>query len=91
MSQMSQLHAELTEQAAELGFESLDTALANGYDIDYQNRTLVNGQELAHKAWMREKEELLEELRNLRDAYMGVEHTEDVLNKTINFIKEGEI
>lgn len=91
MSKMSQLHAELSEQATELGFESLDMALANGYDIDYQSRTLVNGQELAHKDYERRRDELLEELSDLRDMYRGVERTEDLLNKTIDFIKEGEI
>lgn len=32
---MSQLHAELTAEAAELGFESIDEAEANGYKVDY--------------------------------------------------------
>lgn len=33
MSKMSQLNAELTEQAAELGFETIDEAEANGYVV----------------------------------------------------------
>ena len=33
MSKMSQLHAELTEAAAELGFESIEDAEANGYTV----------------------------------------------------------
>lgn len=32
---MSQLHAELTEMAAELGFDSIESAEANGYKVVY--------------------------------------------------------
>ena len=35
MSKMSQLHVELSEQASELGFESIEQAEANGYKVDY--------------------------------------------------------
>jgi len=35
MSKMSQLHAELTEMAAELGFDSIESAEANGYKVVY--------------------------------------------------------
>lgn len=35
MSKMSQIHAELTEKAAELGFESLEEAEDNGYEVLY--------------------------------------------------------
>lgn len=38
---MSQLHAELEEQAAELGFESIEQAEAKGYHIDYNGETWV--------------------------------------------------
>ena len=55
---MSQLHAELTEQAAELGFMSIEEAEANGYVVDYIKHKLVQNIEQAYK----EKEE--EEKRN---------------------------
>ena len=35
MSKMSQLHAELSEAAAELGFESIEDAEAHGYKVEY--------------------------------------------------------
>ena len=41
MSKMSQLHAELTSQAAELGFESIEQAEANGFKVDYEKQKLV--------------------------------------------------
>ena len=37
MSKMSQLHAELSEQAYELGYESLEQAEANGVKIQYNS------------------------------------------------------
>lgn len=91
MSKMSQLHAELTEQAAELGFSSIEEAEANGYEVDYIKGKLLEPLDMAHEDYVRRKEELLEELRDLRDAYAGVERTESTLNKAINFIKEGEV
>ena len=90
MSKMSELHMELSEQATGLGFESLDMALANGYDIDYQSRTLVNGQELAHKAWLREKEELLAKADEVW-ADPKYDDLLDLVGDLVDFIKKGEI
>lgn len=74
MSKMSQLHAELTGQAIELGFESLEEALANGYEVDYEEQELVNpyvlcdkAHEEAHEAWVKERDELLERLEKKQD------------------------
>ena len=41
MSKMSQLHAELSVNASELGYASLEDALEAGYQIDYKNGGLV--------------------------------------------------
>ena len=60
MSKMSQLHAELTEQAAELGFESFEQAEANGYYVDRSGETWSLKPDV-NKAY-KEKEE--EEKRN---------------------------
>lgn len=60
MSRMSQLHAELTSQAAELGFESIEQAEANGFHIDYNGDTWVLKPDI-NKAY-KDKEE--EEKRN---------------------------
>lgn len=40
-SKMSQLHAELTEQAHELGFESIGEAEQAGYGVDWENTKLI--------------------------------------------------
>ena len=41
MSKMSQLHAELSEQAYELGFESLGEAEQAGYGVDWEHAKLI--------------------------------------------------
>lgn len=78
MSKMSQLHAELTQQASELGFESIEQALANGYEVDYDNYKLVEHklgwsetveylakeQEKAHEAWLKKRDEVISSLNN---------------------------
>ena len=38
---MSQLHAELSEQASELGFESIGEAEQAGYGVDWENAKLI--------------------------------------------------
>ena len=98
MSKMSQLHAELTEQAIELGFESLEEAEANGYEVDYEERELVNpyvlsnkAHEEAHEAWLAEREEVITELENLITAYAGAEGVAKPVRKAIEFIRKGEV
>ena len=99
MSKMSQLHAELTEQASELGFESLEQALANGYEVDYDNyklakhklgwsetaEYLAKEQQTAHEAWLEERDEVLGGLLNLMVHHV---YDYDTVMKAYNFIKE---
>lgn len=49
MSKMSQLYAELTEQAAQLGFHSVEEAEINGFKVDYKKQELVPDEEQAYK------------------------------------------
>lgn len=46
---MSQLYAELTEQAAQLGFHSVEEAEINGFKVDYKKQELVPDEEQAYK------------------------------------------
>lgn len=48
MSKLSQLHAELTEQAARLGFESIEEAEMNGFKVDYEKEELVSDVDQAY-------------------------------------------
>lgn len=70
MSKMSQLHAELSEQTAELGFESLGEAEQAGYWVDWENAKLVkveDEQDKAHEAWLEEKNRMLFILKGVQD------------------------
>lgn len=94
MSKMSQLHAELSEQASSLGYQSIEEAEANGYEIDYTKGVLVDGRELAHNDWLKEREEVLKRLNDLYDELVYISIDDEYLatvNDTIDFIKKGEI
>lgn len=65
MSKMSQLHAELSEQAAELGFESIGEAEQAGYGVDWENAKLIDPEEAAHKATIQERDEIIADLKKL--------------------------
>lgn len=107
MSKMSQLHAELSEQANELGYETLEEAQANGYTINYQEGKLVKyeccdlakEQEKAHEAWLEEREEVFEMIDNMKkDIIDSVDKKEghprywvDTLERIYTFIEKGEM
>lgn len=77
MSKMSQLHAELSEQAYELGFKSIEEAEANGYVVDYENQKLVQSKELQEK--------------NLVEAIDGLDKLQKELEKAHDeWLKEKE-
>lgn len=88
MSKMSELAMELDDQAIELGFESYEEAIAKGYEVDYENMRLVDGQELAHKRWVEDKKIVL---HNLKLAEKGAEQYKNAIKLAIDFIEEGEI
>lgn len=100
MSKMSQLHAELSEQAYELGFESIGEAEQAGYGVDWENAKLVkleDEQEKAHKAWLEEKEEILRRLQNLYDELVYIKTDDfnmeylETVKASMEFIKRGEV
>lgn len=49
MSKMSQLHIELTNQAVELGFESIYEAEQHGYVVDWENGKLIPDTDKAYE------------------------------------------
>ena len=105
MSKMSQLHAELTEQATELGFETIQDAVNSGYNVDYEKGKLVKrglsysetveylakAHEEAHEAWLKEREEVVFELERLITAYAGAEAIVKPVRRAISFIMEEEV
>lgn len=99
MSKMSQLHAELSEQAYDLGYVSLEAAEAHGCEVDWENQKLIPPEEAAHNALLKEREKLIETLAarrdNAADLAMGTgTHTDEWaqtaldIDKAITFIKE---
>lgn len=93
MSRMSQLHAELSEQAAELGFESISEAEQAGYGVDWQNAKLIEPEEAAHQEWLAYKKMVLADLKLLHERLVDDERTHDaaIVGQTIKFIEGGEM
>ena len=92
MSKISQLHAELTEQAYDLGFESIEDAERNGYEVDYLNAKLYkpDEQEQAHEAWLKETQDLLKRVDKVwKDP--TYDQLIDLVNELVCFIKKGEV
>ena len=99
MSKMSQLHAELSEQAYDLGYVSLEAAEAHGCEVDYEKGKLIPPEEAAHNAQLAERDKIVEELTILRDdaadLAMGTgTHTDEwskvalLADKVANYIKQ---
>lgn len=102
MSKMSQLHAELEQQAYEKGYESLDEALNDGATII--GETLVTGddikyvcakdaQEQAHEAWLKERDEVIKGLQStwFHLNNLGEKEDADNVSRAMKFIEEGEM
>lgn len=90
MSKMSQLHAELTEQAHELGFVSIEEAEANGYAIDYEARKLVKNEDLVNKAYddLTKTERKQIEAKQVEMVYRAIMNAKDMIE--LIYRKEGE-
>lgn len=75
---ISQIHAEVSEQAYELGYETLEDALNDGYEVDYEKSKLVKTDtrklELAQLEWEKEKiDKRIDEIRTeLSNELKGV-------------------
>ena len=95
MSKMSMLYDELMGQCARLGFQELGEAEQAGYGVDWQNAKLIkvkDEQDKAHEAWLKERDEVLEEQRGLHDRLMelGYDTLAESVFKAIEFIEKGE-
>ena len=95
MSKSGNYFLDLTEQANELGFESIQEAFDNGYEV--VRGKLVekkDEQTLAHEEWLKEKHKVVGDLMNLLIGYhsAGKSDTMDyaVVKRAIDFIEGGE-
>lgn len=102
MSKMSQLHAELEEQAYEKGYESLDEALNDGATIiggtlltgdDIKYVGTKDAQEQAHEAWLEERDEVIKGLQStwFYLTNLGEKEDADNVSRAMKFIEEGEM
>lgn len=98
MSRMSQVHAELEEQANEYGFDSLQEALDSGLKVAYGDYTAYlykdDGQADAHEAWLKEKKALVGDLRNLLIGMHASGRSDStdyaIIEHALEFIVKGE-
>ena len=93
MSKMSMIHAELMEQCARLGFQDLGEAEQAGYGVDWQNARLIkieDEQEKAHKAWLKERDEVLGGLNEMCAGAVQGGYEQKILERAIEFIRKGE-
>lgn len=91
MSKMSQLHAELSQQAAELGFESIQDAEDHGYEVICDGkgfgRLVKSEDELdqSHEAWLKERDEVIKELNAILNTACDQSLTDYELLHAINY------
>lgn len=99
MSKMGNLVLELQEQANVLGFSTVQEALDAGYVEAGGQLFRTDPQEQAHKAWLKEKDEVLKGLDEIARYFESMGYPENyvpaqhgkTIRKTIEFIKKGEV
>lgn len=95
MSKMSQIQLDLSEQANELGFESIEEAEANGYKIDYTKDgwkivpDANKAYEERHKEWKKEKQKVIRKLQLAKSTMRANSYFEcaDRVAEAIKFIE----
>ena len=97
MSKIGRVNLDLQEQAEELGFESVQVALDNGYKAvmrkDGTAELLYNVDDelvTAHEDYVHRKKVLIDKLEMLANDTPYTIY-KDVLRETIEFLKEKEI
>ena len=97
MSKIGEVNLDLQEQANELGFETVQEAIDNGYTVLYIKPDvvkLVRKEEYelheAHKAWLHERETILNKLEMVANTSDN-EAVKETISEAINFIKKGEV
>lgn len=97
MSRMNKVNLDLQEQANELGFSTVQSAIDNGCRLMYDHNGLANLYQSdeaamldAHQAWLVEKETIINKLEMLiQDTNIQV--YKDTLREAIDFIEKGEV
>ena len=98
MSKMSEIAMLLDEQAGKLGFESyLEAIEIGGYEVISDGKfahlvKIEDEQDKAHEAWLKEKEGVLADLRELLNDYLPTGEQDEIkaLERAIGFVEKGE-
>lgn len=95
MSKIGNYYIELTEQANELGFETVEEALENGYEIERgELKQAKDEQTKAHEAWLKERDEVIKGLQLTLIKMSSERKNEtkeyDDISRALKFIEEGE-
>lgn len=106
MSKIGQVNLDLQEQAEELGFETVQEALDNGYRVfiksdgtsELSNRKTtpvdihaeLAAMEQAHKDYLRRRQIIIDKLEMLRND-TPYQVYKDTLQEAIDFLREKEI
>jgi hypothetical protein len=107
MSRIGQANIEMTERVNELGYETVEEAIADGWDsaefyASYEKQNMVpapykpkDEQTKAHEAWLDEKKVIIGDLTNMLIGLhaQGKSNGTDyaVIKRTLDFITRGEM
>lgn len=93
MSKMGDLNLKLQEEVNDLGYDSVQEAIADGWDSAeyYSTSKKIDGQAKAHEAWLEEKQQVLNDLDIVAHSdSVPFEHKE-IVKQAIEFIRKGEL
>lgn len=87
MSKIGKLNLDVQDQANALGYSSVQEVLDDGYEVNVHGE-LVEPETAAHNEWLKEKQELLDDLNILLRQFDSLNHVNivELLDRTIKFI-----
>lgn len=95
MSKIGDFNIAMTEKVNELGYETVEEAIADGWDSNefYMSymKEARDEQEKAHEAWLKEREQVLGELISVYNDIDVPKDCKSYIKHAIELIKKGEI
>lgn len=96
MSKIGRVNLQLQEEANELGYDTVQEAIADGWEANEVAATLTKKDELeeAHEAWLKEKKKVLGYIRDIQDMLEDVYQDGNLYKKAVEvakFIERGEV
>lgn len=94
MSKIGALNLEMTEKVNELGYDTVEEAIADGWDSN-EFYASYKEQDVAHEAWLKEKAEVLGDLNNMLVGLSAAGKSDTtefgIIQHAIKFINNGEM